>query len=165
MSSKLIRKFIAKNDGVAAIEFAILAPVFFALMTAIFEITLFVYSNSATQRAVENVIYDLRTGHVYNAMAAAGSPPTDEWFKSQICNQVSIPNCLSTVQVTTEQFDSDYNSVSNSDDTGQLQVGASGILMRVEAQVTVPNIAFTEAIFGEENMTIQAGLTFMTEPY
>lgn len=161
----LLNKFARKNDGVAAIEFAILAPAFFALMAAIFEITFFIYANTSAQRALEDVIYDMRTGYVYSQLADAGNPPPEQYFKKEICKRASIPNCLDSIKLSMEKYDNDYNAYSSSDDTGTFDGGGSGILMRVEANIQVPSVVFGEAIFGSENMNVTAGLTFMTEPY
>jgi hypothetical protein len=163
--TKLLRKFAGKKDGVAAIEFAILAPAFFALMAAIFEISFFIYANSSAQRALEDVIYDMRTGHIYAQFVTAGNPPPEQYIKKEICKKASIPNCLDTIKLVMEKYDEDYKSYANSNDTGEFDGGASGILMRLEAQIQVPSVAFGEAIFGEDNMKVTAGLTFMTEPY
>lgn len=160
-----LQLFVSKDDGVAAIEFAILAPAFFALMAAIFEITLFIYANSSTQRALEDVVYEMRTGHIYSRLIAAGNPPPELYYKQQICEKVTIPSCSETIKISMEKYDANYDSFGSSDETGEFDGGASGTLMRMEAQIEVPNVVFGEAIFGAENMKVTAGLTFMTEPY
>ncbi len=161
----LLNKFSKKEDGIAAIEFAILAPVFFALLTAIFEITMFVYTNTASQRAVEDAVYHMRTGNIY-AELLESEETAEVWMKREICESLSLSSCSSSLTVQVEKFDTTYDVYSNSSDPGGvIDAGASGILMRVETTVTVPNLVFTEAIFGTENLTITSGLTFMTEPY
>lgn len=160
----LLKKFAKKQDGIAAIEFAILAPVFFALLTAIFEISMFVYSNTASQRAVEDAVYHMRTGNIY-AELLASEESTEVWLKREICESLSISTCTSSLTIQVEKFDTNYDVYSDSNTSGVIDAGASGILMRVETSVEVPNLVFTEAIFGTENLTIVSGLTFMTEPY
>lgn len=161
----LLNKFSKKEDGIAAIEFAILAPVFFALLTAIFEITMFVYSNTASQRAVEDAVYHMRTGNIY-AELLESEETVETWLRREICDSLSISTCAGSLTVQVEKFDTNYDVYSNSSDPGGvIDAGASGILMRVETTVEVPNLVFTEAIFGSDNMTITSGLTFMTEPY
>ncbi len=161
----LLNKFSKKEDGIAAIEFAILAPVFFALLTAIFEITMFVYSNTAAQRAVEDAVYHMRTGNIY-AVLLESEESAEVWMKREICESLSLSTCTDSLTVQVETYDTNYDVYSNSSDPdGVIDAGASGILMRVETTVEVPNLVFTEAIFGSDNMTITSGLTFMTEPY
>lgn len=67
--SVMLRKLLRSREGVSSIEFAILSPMFFALLTAVFEISNFVYQNASVQRAIEDVIYDIRTKQIYNIFA------------------------------------------------------------------------------------------------
>ncbi len=162
---ELLKKYLKKDDGIAAIEFAILAPVFFALLTAIFEICMFVYTNTAAQRAVEDAVYHMRTGNVY-AELAASEESAEQWLRREICESLSISGCLSTLTIQLEKYDTNYDVYADSSQPGGvIDAGASGILMRVETTVEVPNLVFTDAIFGTDNLTITSGLTFMTEPY
>ena len=56
------RRFVRANDGVTAVEFAIVATPFFALMFAIFE-TAFVFLGQQTlETAVANAARQVRTG-------------------------------------------------------------------------------------------------------
>ncbi|MEM5500115.1 TadE/TadG family type IV pilus assembly protein [Ahrensia kielensis] len=162
---RILSKFARDKDGVAAIEFAILAPAFFALMAAIFEITYFIFVNTTAQRAVENVIYEMRTGYIYTQIKASGNLPPEQYLKNEICKNASIPNCLDTIKLSIEKYDGNYNSYDRSDDDGVVDAGTRETLMRLEAQIQVPSVVFGNAIFGKENMEITAGLTFMTEPY
>ena len=163
--ARILSKFARDKDGVAAIEFAILAPAFFALMAAIFEITYFIFVNTTAQRAVENVIYEIRTGYIYEQFAASGNPPPEQYIKKEICKNASIPNCLDTIKLSMEKYDGNYNSYDRTDETKVFDGGVPGILMRLEAQIQVPSVVFGNAIFGKENMEVTSGLTFMTEPY
>ena len=160
-----IRSFlIRERDGVAAIEFGLLAPSFFMLMIAVFEIAYFVYMTNATQRAVERAVYDLRTGHVFTTINT-DRIDVEAWYKNTLCRSVSLPNCANSVAVNVEHFDMSGTSIWNSDDSGMLSAGASETLMRVEVDFSLPGIMFTGMIFGESARTMTTGLTFMTEPY
>ncbi|WP_083923149.1 TadE/TadG family type IV pilus assembly protein [Ahrensia kielensis] len=162
---RILSKFARDKGGVAAIEFAILAPAFFALMSAIFEITFFIYANTSAQRAVEDVIYEMRTGYIHSQIRDAGKPLPEQYLKNEICKNASIPNCLDTIKISMEKYDGNYNTYDRSDDSGVIDAGTRGTLMRLEAQIQIPNVVFGSAIFGKENMAVTAGLTFMTEPY
>ncbi|MEL6202415.1 MAG: TadE/TadG family type IV pilus assembly protein [Pseudomonadota bacterium] len=164
--STMLRKLLRSKDGVSSIEFAILSPMFFALLTAVFEISNFVYQNASVQRAIEDVIYDIRTKQIYNIFAQDeySDYSVEDFLKAEICKGVSVPNCKQNTEVSVQTFDVDYDSYSDSNNGDELSLGSPEILMRVEAAVTFPNILFTEAIFGKEDLTITAGLTFMTEP-
>ncbi|WP_306120852.1 MULTISPECIES: TadE/TadG family type IV pilus assembly protein [unclassified Roseitalea] len=160
-----MRSFIlGEREGVAAIEFALLAPAFFMLMIGIFEVSYVVYMSSASQRAVEKTIYDIRTGHVFSTMTA-DELTADEWYRREICNRVALPNCQERVTISVERYDMNANSVWNSEDAGELSVGASETLMRVQVSFDLPDIVFSDLVFGDAVDTLTAGLTFMTEPY
>ncbi|MEM1376150.1 MAG: TadE/TadG family type IV pilus assembly protein [Pseudomonadota bacterium] len=162
----MLRKLLRSRDGVSAIEFAILAPVFFALMTAIFEISNFIYQNTAVQKAIEEVIFDIRTKKIYNIFAQPeySGVSVEDFLKSQICKRIAVQNCEQNTTVWVQQFDTSFNTFSDTANGDDFGLGAPEVLMRVEANVTFPNIVFTEAIFGKDDLTITAGLTFMTEP-
>ena len=160
-----LRSFIIKDrDGVAAIEFGILAPVFFLLMIAVFEISYYIYMSTSTQRAVEKAVYDLRTGHVFQTMQEE-KINIETWYRQNICKYVSLNNCEQNIAISVEQYDEDFQSFWNSTEAGFLSAGATETLMRVEAEFRLPEIMFTDMIFGEEATRMRAGLTFMTEPY
>lgn len=161
-----LRKLLSAKDGVSSIEFAILSPLFFALLTAVFEISNFVYQNASVQRAIEDVIYDIRTKEIYNVFAQDeyDDYSIEDFLRAEICKSVSVPDCKNNTDIFVQTFDTDYNSYTNSADGDELSLGSPETLMRVEASVTFPNILFTEAIFGKDDLTITAGLTFMTEP-
>ncbi|MEO1701038.1 MAG: TadE/TadG family type IV pilus assembly protein [Pseudomonadota bacterium] len=164
--SVMLRKLLRSREGVSSIEFAILSPMFFALLTAVFEISNFVYQNASVQRAIEDVIYDIRTKQIYNIFAQDeySDYSVEDFLKTEICKGVSVPNCKQNTEVSVQTFDTDYNTHTDSNDGDELSLGSPETLMRVEAAVTFPNILFTEAIFGKDDLTITAGLTFMTEP-
>lgn len=162
-----LRKFKKDESGVAAIEFGILGPVFFALLIAIFEICWFVYSGTRAQRALEDMVYHLRTGNVYAELIESGDD-VETWMRKKVCDGLAVTDCETQLRIKIEKFDMNYNvfaSSSTDNEEDVLDAGSAGILMRVETVVTVPNIAFTKAIFGGGNLDIVSGLTFMTEPY
>ena len=159
-----LKKFAGAKDGIAAIEFAVLAPVFFAVMSAVFEITYFAYATTAIQRAVEDTVDDLRTGHVYTTMIGNGMNP-EEWYRHEICSKLAVPYCMTELEIRVQTFDSDFDLYKDSNDTNVIDTGSSGILMRVETRLEVPKIFVTNVIYGDDPIYATAGLTFMTEPY
>ena len=160
-----LRSFVIKErDGVAAIEFGLLAPSFFMLMIAIFEISYYVYMTTASQRAIEKAMYDLRTGHAYTVMNQQDWT-IEEWYTESICERVTLPACESSLSIEIEQYDGNFDVFWNSNDAGALTAGTAGILMRVEVVFQLPEIVFTSLIFGDSATQLKTGLTFMTEPY
>jgi len=105
-------RWLSANRGSAAIEFAFIAPVFFALMLGILEIGVMTFAQFAMQNAVTDAGRLIRTGQAQDAttLISSGIPmaqctkdpgstqvmfatPAD-WFKSQICcGIVTLMDC------------------------------------------------------------------------
>ncbi len=64
-----LRRLGGDRRGTAAIEFAIVAPVFLALMFSIFEVGWFYFSNSVIDAAVANASRLVRTGQIQKGYA------------------------------------------------------------------------------------------------
>ncbi len=159
-----IRKFIVgERKGVAAIEFGLLAPAFFMLMIAIFEICYYVYMSTATQRAIEKAVFDLRTNHAASIVQQNGFT-IEEWYRDAICSRVNLSTCEHTLRVSIQLFDGDMNQIFSTSDPDQLTLGPRQSVMRVEAYLEMPTVMFTELIFGDEASKLGTGITFMTEP-
>lgn len=163
MISRIRRFIIGEKRGVAAIEFGLLAPAFFMLMIAIFEICYYVYMSTSTQRAVEKAVFDLRTNHAATVVTQNGYT-IEQWYRDAICGRVMLTTCEDTLRVTIELFDDDMNPVWSTSDPDALTLAPRETLMRVEAFVEMPTVIFTELIFGDEAAKLGAGITFMTEP-
>lgn len=159
-----IRRFvIGEKRGVAAIEFGLLAPAFFMLMIAIFEICYYVYMSTATQRAVEKAVFDLRTNHAQTIVTQNGIS-IEQWYRDAICGRVRLTTCEDTLSVSIEMFDDAMKPIWSTSDPDSLTLAPRDTLMRVEAQVEMPTIIFTEMIFGDAAARLATGITFMTEP-
>ena len=159
-----IRSFIVRDkDGVAAIEFGLLAPAFFALMVAIFEICYFVYMSTATQRAVEKAVFDLRTNHAATVVQQRNLT-VEQWYREAICGRVNLSTCQETLEITIEYYDQDMNQSWSTSDPDQLTLAPREMVMRVEAAVDMPSILVTDLLFGDQAASLNSGITFMTEP-
>lgn len=101
--SKLARRLrgsaarpIAKNeDGVTAIEFAMIAPVFFLLMGSLMETGIMLFAEYVMQTSVQEAARLVRTGQAQSEGMTSGA------FKTKICESaVVISNCTSRVTVS-----------------------------------------------------------------
>ncbi len=93
------RNAIGDGSGTAAVEFALLAPVFFGLLLAIFETGMFYFVNSAVKLANENAARAIRTGQAQGAMSQAQ-------FFDEICNVVKVfGNCDEKLAVEVKRYD------------------------------------------------------------
>ena len=131
------KAWLRSDQGSAAIEFAFVAPVFFALMLGILEIGVMMFAQFALQNSVMDAARLIRTGQVHSAAlliqdqvpvpqcaADNGSDQLSfnnegQWFKQQICCGVSPliddATCKSDVVVTVAApsagFAGDFNSL------------------------------------------------------
>lgn len=159
-----IRSFVIREkSGVAAIEFGFLAPAFFTLMIAIFEICYFVYMSTSTQRAVEKAVFDLRTNYAATVVQQRNLT-VEQWYREAICGRIGMTTCEDTLQVTIERYDQDMNRAWSTSDPSQLTLAPRETVMRVEAVVEMPTVMFTNLLFGDNAARLTSGITFMTEP-
>ena len=97
-----VRTFEACDQGVAAVEFALCAPVFFLMLGVIIETGLMMFTEYALQSAVQDSARLIRTGQA----DAAGM--TAAQFKTKICATASvIIDCTGGVTVYTRS-DKDF---------------------------------------------------------
>lgn len=126
--------WIASEQGSAAIEFAFVAPVFFALMLGILEIGTMTLAQFSLQNAVTDAGRLIRTGQAQSIDAtkatttcakAGGSATTtygtqQKWFEGQVCCGVSALMTCSKLVVTVTSATSGFSS------TGFNALGAAG---------------------------------------
>ena len=102
---KLRRRWRAESrKGSAAIEFAMIMPVFFVLLMGIFEAGMLFFAQFTLQNAVQDAGRMVRTGQAQTAGM------TQAQFKTVICNEISALMSCSKLQVDVENF-SGYSAV------------------------------------------------------
>jgi Flp pilus assembly protein TadG len=146
--------------GSAAIEFAIIAPVFFFLMFVIAETALVFIAEQVMDNAVFETARLIRTGQVQ------GPPPMSTAdFKTQICNRVSVfissASCNGPgFYLEVKQFNAYGDMVTNNptidadgefQDPGSFQFGQSNSIIMVRAYYQWP----TFKIFGPLSLSSQ----------
>lgn len=100
-STSRARRFASDRSGAAAIEFAIVAPVFLMLMFAIFEVGWFYFVNSMVDSAATNAARILRTGQAQKVEMSSG-----EFFNEIVCPRVEIfGDCSSRLTVEVKKYD------------------------------------------------------------
>ncbi len=110
-------RFSAARDGATVIEFALIAPAFFALIIAIFETMLFLFAQQNLQEAA------MEAGRLFMTGKAQTSNMTQAQLMSAICPNIqALFNC-SAVMVNVQS----YSSFSNADpSTPTLTYNAKG---------------------------------------
>jgi Flp pilus assembly protein TadG len=117
---RLIRRMRAdSNKGSAAIEFAMVAPVFFVLLMGTIEAGVMFFAQSALQNALNDTARLVRTGQTACYTTSAGScvPMTQAQFKTKLCSQVSalLQSCTSgSLQFDVNAYPSGYSTAANS---------------------------------------------------
>lgn len=100
MRRKAITAFRRDRRGAAAVEFAIVLPVFLALVFSIMEAGWFFFVNSAVEQANANAARLIRTGH-----AQDGAITKDDFF-NKICSTVkTFGDCHERLTVDITRFD------------------------------------------------------------
>ena len=93
LSMRRIRRYLKNNEGTAAIEFAILAIPFFALLFAVLELAIVFFINSTLNHSVSEAGRLIRTGN----FQACG---TKAKFKELVCaNMSGLGNCEDRLRI------------------------------------------------------------------
>jgi hypothetical protein len=98
---RVLRRYRRSQSGVSAIEFALAAPLFFALLMAIFEVGLMLFTEFVIQNNVGDATRMIRTGEVR----------TESDFRNQACGGLpKFLDCESNLHILVESFD-DFEQV------------------------------------------------------
>ncbi len=88
------KKFLRNSRGVTAVEFAMVAPVFFMALGAVIETGIMLFTEYVLQASVQEAARKIRTGQAQTAGMSAAD------FKTEICNLASaVMDCNASVHV------------------------------------------------------------------
>lgn len=163
------------RSGSAAIEFAMIAPVFFLLLFGIIEVGVMFFANSALQNATDDVARLIRTGQISGHLTAND-------LRTRICAEVagliSSSDCAANLQVDLRAYSSfsgsGYPSVTKPDgsiDTTKLTVDTAGactvVLMRSFYPWKIMTPMMTPLLQNMPNgeYLMASAAAFRTEPY
>lgn len=165
------RRFAKAKAGVTAIEFALLALPFFAMMSMIIETSVIFVSTSSLDSAVGQTARIIRTGQLQS------SNMTQAAFTDLICaNLMLVSNCSSTLKVDVRKFstfggatfpaliDSNGNPIT----TTAYQPGTAGDIVIVRAfypwkMMSPISLGFNN-LSGNQHL-ISASVAFRNEPF
>jgi len=169
-----VSRFTTARDGTTAVEFALIAPPFFALLFAIFETTLFLFAQATLQNAADEAGRLFMTGQVQNAGT------TQSQFQTQICPYVSALFTCSNVMVNVTSYSSSssinttaptltYNSNGTVSNTWSYNEGTAGQLMVVQLIYQWPIVGIPlGSLFpslGNGTTEMMGVAAFKVEPY
>lgn len=165
------RRFAKAKAGVTAIEFALLALPFFAMMSMIIETSVIFISTSSLDSAVGQTARLIRTGQLQASNLSQAS------FTNQICsNLMLVSNCASTLKVDVRKFstfggatfpaliDANGNPIT----TTAYQPGTAGDIIIVRAfypwKMMSPLSLGLDNLSGNQHL-ISASVAFRNEPF
>src|SRR5215831_14336154 len=88
------RRFRRNRSGSAAVEFALVAPMFFALLFAIIETAMMFFASQVLETIAQDSARVVLTGQAQSGTVAAcavsgvGTPCTQGTFKAYVCTQI-----------------------------------------------------------------------------
>jgi Flp pilus assembly protein TadG len=98
----IFRRFRRNRRGSAAVEFALVAPVFFALLFAIMETAIMFFASQVLETITQNSVRQVLTGQAQGASYAAWTNFRD----SVVCGQIPALFTCSNILVDVETFPS-----------------------------------------------------------
>jgi Flp pilus assembly protein TadG len=172
MNIRTVRRFARREDGVAAVEFAIVAAPFLALMFAIMETALVFFASQTLETAVADSARLIMTGQAQTQSFSQAQ------FKSAVCAKVGgLFDCAGGLKVDVKTYSS-FGSVDNSkplDANGNLktnfgyQPGGPGEIVVVRLMYEWPVYAsllgFNLGNMAGNKRLIMATAAFRNEPY
>lgn len=172
VASRAARRFVRKNDGAAAVEFALVAAPFLALVFAILETALVFFAGQVLETAAADSARLILTGQAQKG----GLSQTQ--FKQEVCNRIyGLFDCNSGIKVDVRTYSS-FSSASMSkpiDSSGNVtftpayQPGTPGDIVVVrllyEWPVYVSLLGLNLSDLSNGKRLIMATAAFRNEPY
>ena len=170
--ASLLRRFARDRDGASALEFAIVAPFFFALLFAILETALMFFASQTLETMTQNSARMILTGQAQNA----GYQATN--FKTYVCSQIPAMFNCSNLLVDVESFpnfESITLNVQPNYGTGQFSgnmqynPGSPGDVVIVRVfypwQLFVTGLGYNISNWPNSQRLLVATAAFVNEPY
>lgn len=168
---QLICRFIKANEGVAAVEFALIAAPFFMLLFAIFEVSMIIFSSLILENGVIESARTIRTGEFQKTGGGEAE------FKTAVCDSMlAVISCGPNLYFDVKTF-SDFGTTSFSDPmvTGTFgeefgyEAPAAGdiVLVRVYylKKIHTPFLRVFFANSGNDMRILSWSAAFQTEPF
>lgn len=172
-SRSLVRRFVAARRGATAVEFALIAAPFLALMFGVLELGLVFMVSTTLDNATEAAARTIRTGQLQTAGGSADS------FKTAVCNNMTWlgSTCSSRLTVDVRTFPK-FADVAMSDPVTDGAIDASKttftpgsgediVVVRAYYEWTLitPMLNAGLANLGGTKRLVYSTVTFRNEPY
>ena len=167
----ILNRFRRNRSASAAVEFALVAPVFFAMLFAIIETAIMFFANQLLESVTQSSARMILTGQAQNASY------TQAQFQTYVCSQIpAILNCNNIsvdVEVYTvfppggwgSQIDASGNFINNM----QFNPGGAGNIVVVRLfypwQLYVTGLGYNISNMTGNQRLLMAAAAFRNEPY
>jgi Flp pilus assembly protein TadG len=170
---KILARFRAAQNGATAVEFALIAPAFLALIFAILQMTIFLFAQQTLQNAA------VQAGRMFMTGSAQTSGLSQTGFNNDVCPMVSALFTCSKLQVNVAAYSSFssantsapalYNAQGQLQTTGSYSTGSPGTIMVVQIAYPWPIIGLPIGSLlpstGYGTTEIMGVTAFRVEPY
>jgi Flp pilus assembly protein TadG len=170
--SKILRRFRRNRRGSAAVEFALVAPVFFALLFAIIETAIVFFAGQVLETVTQDSARMIMTGQAQTAGY------TQAQFKSYVCGKISVLfDCVNGIYVDVKSYTAFSNvAISDPIDAGKSFVapnnyspGGPGdiVVVRLFYQwpLIVTGLGYNIANLSGSRRLLSGTAAFRNEPY
>ena len=171
-SRKALRRFRRNRRGSAAVEFALVAPVFFALLFAIIETAIVFFAGQVLETVTQDSARFIMTGQ------AQSGGYSQSQFKTYVCGKITVLfDCVNGLSIDVQSYPS-FSGVSISDpiDAGKNFVppnnynpGAPGDIVVVRLfyrwPLFVTGLGYNIANLSGSKRLLTATAAFRNEPY
>ena len=170
-ATKMLRRFRRSRRGSVAVEFALVAPVFFALLFAIIEVAIVFFAGQTLETVAQGSARYVMTGQAQNQ----GFDQTA--FKTYVCGQVPALFTCNSIYVDVQSYPAFSNvSISSQIDANNNFVaptnynpGGPGSIVVVRVfyqwQLYVTGFGFNISNLAGSKRLLAATVAFQNEPY
>lgn len=164
------RRLVKDRSGVAAMEFILVAPVFFFLIFAIVETSLLFFTATVMNGEVSSAARAIRTGNLQRE-----DDPEDAFYEALCSNLDNVLDCDKVIVDirTYESFDDmafdEFVDEEGEADGNQFDIGNAGdvVLVRIayKYQIITPFLAEFLAPPNKDTLMLHAAAAFQNEPF
>ena len=170
--TNILRRFRRNRRGSAAVEFALVAPIFFAVLFAIIELALVFFASQILETVTQDTARLIMTGQAQNASY------TQATFKDAVCAKLTVMfDCVNGVSIDVQSY-KQFSTVDIADpiDAGKNFVppnnylpGGPGDIVVVRLfykwPLFVTGLGFNPANIAGNKRLLTATAAFQNEPY
>jgi Flp pilus assembly protein TadG len=170
--TNILRRFRRNRKGSAAVEFALVAPLFFGVLFAIIELALVFFASQILETVTQDTARLIMTGQAQNAAYSQAT------FKDAVCAKLTVMfDCVNGVSIDVQSYKA-FSAVDVKDpiDSGKNFVPPNNYLPGGPSDIVVvrlfykwplfiTGLGFNVANIGNNQRLLTATAAFQNEPY